>query len=100
MRFIPCAQSVEIIPCAKSVGIILCAQVEAKFPQPLQWQYRGRRSKGPGSELSSPRPPIVQGLVFFMWRSQLGLVSRLLGISGRGLSDNTGLVGAALGLQV
>ena len=35
-----------------------------------------------------------------MWRSQLGLVSRLLGISGRGLSDNKGLVGAALGLQV
>jgi hypothetical protein len=36
---------------------------------------------------------------FWMWRSQLQLVIQLLGVSGHGLADNLGLVGAVLGLQ-
>jgi hypothetical protein len=42
----------------------------------------------------------VQIFTFWMWRSQLQLVIQLLGVSGHGLADNLGLVGAVLGLQV
>ncbi|EFJ50294.1 hypothetical protein VOLCADRAFT_103885 [Volvox carteri f. nagariensis] len=39
-------------------------------------------------------------LVFWLWRQQIDLVTRLLGMAGRGLSANPGLVPLALALQL
>lgn len=56
----------------------------------------------------SPPPPhtylipslSLQLFTFWLWRAQLTLVVQLLGVSGRGLSDNIGLMGASISLQV
>lgn len=37
--------------------------------------------------------------VFWLWRSQLALVTSLLGISGHGLRENTALIPAVIGVQ-
>ncbi|KAF5839602.1 plasma-membrane choline transporter-domain-containing protein [Dunaliella salina] len=40
------------------------------------------------------------GLLFFLWREQVELVTQLLGVAGEALMKNLGLIGVAVGLQL
>lgn len=42
----------------------------------------------------------LMALAFYLWREQLRLVSRLLGVSAKGLAANPGIVALTLGLQL
>ena len=69
---------------------------------------------GQGSQLlvsTCPCPPLpththtythacAQVLLFLLWKDQVFLVTKLLGVAGHGLVENTGLIWAAIGIQV